>query len=263
MYDFPHLQEAHNAFWAAMADRLAAGGLSGVPPRLTLDEGRHLDLLRDPCLLFGQTCEYPLVASSYGDAVTLVGTPCYSVPGCAGSFYRSVVVVRAEDPVVELAGLRNRRCAINEADSNSGMNLLRAAVAPLSDGTPFFSSVVLSGSHRASVEQVARGHADVAAVDCVSFAHLQRACPADTAKLRVLCLTPASPSLPFITARAGAEGTVEALRLALADVLSDGSLASVREQLFLNGVDFEPDADFTVVRRLERQAIALGYPILH
>jgi ABC-type phosphate/phosphonate transport system substrate-binding protein len=260
MYDFPHLRAAHDALWTAVADRLAERGVAGVPRHLTRDRG-HLDLLRDPLLLFGQTCEYPL-ATSYADVTTLVGTPCYTAPGCAGSLYCSVVIVRAEDPVEELIGLRNRRCVINEWDSNSGMNLLRAVIAAVSDGTAFFKSVVRSGSHLASVEQVARGYADVAAVDCVSFAHLQRACPTDIAKLRVLCRTPGSPSLPFITARASGDLTIRALRSVLTDVLSDASLATVREQLLLGGIDFEPDVGFTAVRHLEHQAVVSGYPIL-
>jgi len=260
MYDFPHLRAAHDALWTAVADRLAAVGVAGVPRRLTRDR-EHLELLRHPFLLFGQTCEYPLV-TSYADAVTLVGTPRYTAPGCAGPTYCSVVVVRADDPVEELIGLRNRRCVVNEWDSNSGMNLLRAVIAAVSDGAPFFSSVVRSGSHLGSVEQVARGHADVAAVDCVSFAHLQRVCPTDVAKLRVLCRTPASPSLPFVTGRATSEGTLRALRAALAEAFSDGSLAAVREQLLLDSIDFEPDADFTAVRHLERQAVVSRYPTL-
>jgi ABC-type phosphate/phosphonate transport system substrate-binding protein len=260
MYDFPHLRAAHDALWAAVADRLAHRGLTGVPRQLTRDR-EHLDLVRHPFLLFGQTCEYPL-ATSYADAVTLIGTPCYTAPGCAGPLYCSVVIVRADDTVEELTGLRNRRCVVNEWDSNSGMNLLRAVIAAMSDSAPFFKSVVRTGSHQKSVEQVARGHADVAAIDCVSFAHLQRACPADTAKLRVLCKTPASPSLPLITARASDDVTIQALRESLADVLSDTSLAPVLEQLLLDDFNFEPDPHFTAVRNLERQAAVSRYPIL-
>ena len=260
MYDFPHLQAAHDALWTAVAERLAAQGCLGVPRHLTRDRS-HLDLLRHPFLLFGQTCEYPL-AMSHADRATLVGTPCYTAPGCAGPTYSSVVIVRADDSVEQLAGLRNRRCVVNEWDSNSGMNLFRAVIAAVSDGAPFFKSVVQSGSHRNSVEQVAQGHADVAAVDCVSFAHFQRACPADIAKLRVLCRTPGSPSLPFITARATGEVTIRALRAALVDVLSDAALAPVREQLMLGGIDFKPDPHFTAVRHLQRDAVAWRYPIL-
>jgi hypothetical protein len=69
--------------------------------------------------------------------------------------------------------------------------------------------------------------------------------------------------LPFVTARAAGDSyTIRALRLALADVLSDSSLATVREQLLLDDIDFAPDPNFLAVRNLELQAAALGYTTL-
>jgi ABC-type phosphate/phosphonate transport system substrate-binding protein len=260
MYDFPHLRAAHAALWEALAERLRARGVKNVPRRLTRKRG-HLHLLDHPSLLFGQTCEYPL-ATSHSASAVLVGTPRYGVPGCSGALYCSVVVVREDDPVEELSGLRGRRCAVNEWSSNSGMNLLRAAVAEVSRGEPFFESVVASGSHRGSVALVTGGQADVAAIDCVTFAHLRQVCPAEVARLRVLGMTPSSPSLPFIASRAAGHSTITALRDSLAEVMEDPSLAAVREQLFLDGIELETDPQFTSVRSLERRAAALGYAVL-
>lgn len=45
-------------------------------------------------------------------------------------FGQSAIVVRADHPAETLAELRGSRWVVNEAASNSGMNLLRAAVAP-------------------------------------------------------------------------------------------------------------------------------------
>jgi len=278
MYDFPELRGVHDAFWAALGARLEAAGVSNVPPGLT----RHLphgDVWRDPSLLFAQGCEYPL-ATSFADRVRLVATPMYSAPGCEGKRYRSVIVVRGAglrpgaserpaagvDGVFEaggtLADFRGRRCAINELDSNSGMNLLRAAVAPLATGGRFFGSVVVSGSHHRSVEMVASGEADVAAVDCVSFAHFQRLYPSVVGQLRILSWTPSAPSLPFITARSASDETVQTLRSALADVFGDDGLAPVREQLLLSGVDLQPTEGFDEVLALERRAVEKGYPTI-
>jgi ABC-type phosphate/phosphonate transport system substrate-binding protein len=161
-----------------------------------------------------------------------------------------------------LADLRGRRCAINELDSNSGMNLLRAAIAPLSTGGRFFGSIVVSGSHLRSVEMVASGEADVASVDCVSFAHFQRLYPSVVGELRVLAWTPSSPSLPFITARSTGDAMVRAIRSALADVFDDDGLAPVREQLLLRGVDLAPKEGFDEVLALERGAVEAGYSII-
>lgn len=259
MYDFPQVRDAHDAFWAALADRLRAAGLRDVPRELTRDLG-HFHVWRHPALLFAQGCEFPL-AKSFADRVRLVATPRYSAPGCEGGNYRSAIVVRREE-TGSLAELRGRRCVVNEMDSNSGMNLLRAAVAPLAGGGRYFSSVTVSGSHSHSVEMVASGEADVAAVDCVSLAHLQRLYPGVVAKLRVLGWTPASPSLPFITARSAGDSTVQLLRAALAGVFSDATLAPARERLFLTGVDLEPAEGFGEVLRLEREAVEQGYPTI-
>jgi ABC-type phosphate/phosphonate transport system substrate-binding protein len=260
MYDFAHLRAAHDTLWKAIAERLAAHGVTDVPRQLSRDL-EHRDVWRHPSLLFGQACEYPL-AKSYAARLKLVATPRYSALGCEESFYRSAIVVRAQDPVETLAELRDRRCAVNELDSNSGMNLLRAAVAPFARGGQFFRSVQLSGSHRHSVEMVAADQADVAAIDCVSLAHIQRIHRATAARVRVLCFSPRSPSLPFVTARAASESTIGALRSSLASIFADDALLPVRELLLLTGVDLAPDATLGRVRELERKAVRLQYRTL-
>jgi ABC-type phosphate/phosphonate transport system substrate-binding protein len=280
MYDFPALRVAHDAFWSALAERLESGGLSNVPRELTRNTP-HTRLWCDPSLLFAQGCEYPL-AKSFADRVRVVATPMYSAAGCEGARYRSAVVVRAE-PGRDVTGglargapdihgaadvhggyatvgdLQGRRCVVNELDSNSGMNLLRAAVAPLARGGRFFDSVVVSGSHLRSVRMVASGEADVASIDCVSFAHLRRLYPSLVDSVRLLDWTASSPSLPFITARGTPESTVQLLRAALAAVFTDDRLASVRDQLLLKGIDLEPGGCFEEVLELERRAFDAGY----
>ena len=292
MYDFPELRGAHDAFWAALSARLEAAGVSNVPPALTRNLP-HGDVWRHPSLLFAQGCQYPL-ATSFADHVRLVATPMYSAVGCEGARYCSAIVVRGVgagsgvgvmsgggaravpgagvvpgadvDGGLEAAGAladyRGRRCAINELDSNSGMNLLRAAVAPLATGGRFFGSVMVSGSHLRSVEMVAAGEADVAAVDCVSFAHFQRLYPSVVGQLRILGWTPSGPSLPFITARSASDATIRTLRCALADVFDDDRLAAVRRQLLLSGVDLQPTEGFAEVLALERRAVEEGYPAI-
>jgi ABC-type phosphate/phosphonate transport system substrate-binding protein len=258
MYDFPPLHSATDDFWSALAARLRAAGIADVPSALTRDVS-HVETWRDPRLLFGQACQYPL-ASAWHDAVQLLAIPAYTAPGCDGSRYRSAVIVKAEDPALRLEDLRGRRCAVNERDSNSGSNLLRAAIAPLAERGRFFASVVLTGGHLASVRAVAQGPADVAAIDCVSYAHIQRFSPELTARLRILDWTASSPGLPYVTARACDASIVAALRAALALVLADPALASVRAALLLAGIDFTVDEDYVEVRRLERDALERGYP---
>ena len=262
MYDYPELAAAHDALWECFVRHFVATGLSegAPPPRLTRGIGKF-DIWRHPRLLLGQGCEYPL-AKSFADNVRLVASPCYTAPGCSGPTYRSAIVVRCDDAAQDLIDLRYRRCAINESNSNSGMNLLRAAIAPLAGGMRFFESVVVSGAHRQSAHWVAGGEADVAALDCVSWAHIQRVDPAIASRLRVLCWTEPSPSLPFITAHSAGESLVRALRSALQATIADPTLREVRATLLLADVHVEPDESFSDVLRLERRAADFGYAIL-
>ena len=82
MYDFPELRDAHDAFWGALADRLASAGLTDVPLRSRAVCGAA-QVWGSPRLLFAQGCEYPL-AKEFGGRVRVVAHPMYSAAGCEG-----------------------------------------------------------------------------------------------------------------------------------------------------------------------------------
>ena len=260
MYDFPELRDAHDRLWVALARRLRESGIAGVPRQL-IRRLSHREVWSHPGLLFGQACEYP-VSKAFRQHLRILATPRYCAPGCNGNTYRSAIVVRAEESANSLEELRERRCVVNEPDSNSGMNLLRAALAPLSGGARFFRSVSFSGSHRKSIELIAAGEADVAAVDCVTLEHLRRARPHLIAQVRIVDWTPPAPCLPFVISRQMSETTVAAVRHALNTVCVDPALAPVREILLLESVDLAPDTTFGRVLELEQQAERWRYPAL-
>src|ERR1700735_1567828 len=83
----------------------------------------------------------------------------------------------ASDSRCLLKEFRGAVAALNAHDSNTGMNLFRGMIAPIAGGPAFFSSTVVTGSHEASVAAVDNGEADLASIDCVSFALLKRGRP--------------------------------------------------------------------------------------
>ncbi|HEU5060219.1 MAG TPA: PhnD/SsuA/transferrin family substrate-binding protein, partial [Kofleriaceae bacterium] len=239
MYDPPGLGEATDALWAAIAAACRAEGMSGVPG--ALDRTRPLrEVWQDPDLLLSQTCGYPLVHGLAG-VVRVVATPRYAVPACAGTSYTSHCIVPRERGAVRLDDLRGALAAANQIDSHSGMNAFRALIAPLAAGGRFFAGVVWSGSHRASLELVARGEVDVAAIDCVTFALLERLRPDLTGAVRIIASSEPCPAPPLVTAAATFDDEVAALRRALARVAADPSLAQVRASLLLDGFDVLPE----------------------
>lgn len=257
MYDPRWLRPANDALWTALAHRLRTAGIAHVPDALTRD--RPLDAIwTAPDLLLAQTCGYPLT-TRLGAAVATVATLTHDAPGCQGAWHRSAIIVRHSDPAPDLAALRNRRAAINARDSNTGMNLLRAAVAPLAAGAPFFAQVIETGAHARSVMAVIAGKADLAAIDAVTLALLHDRHPTLKRRIRVLGWTATSPGLPLIT---HATGPVSALRAALAETLADPALQPALRALRITGWSVVDPADYAVIPELEREAVAAGYPVL-
>ena len=264
MYDLPELAWAHDAFSQGLLAALAAspGVPAGSLPERRTQPADLLAAWRDPSLLLSQSCGYPMVTTLQGQA-RIVATPCYKAEGCDGAWMRSALVVRTDEPARSLAELRGRAtCAINGWDSNSGMNLLRAAVAPLAEGRAFFRDVLVTGAHVASLKSVAGGAADIAAIDCVTWALLSRARPAATAGLRVLEWSLPTPGLPLITSVAMPEAGVSALRAALDTVLADMALQPALQALLIEGFEWLDEAVYQRVAGIEQEAVALSYPVL-
>jgi ABC-type phosphate/phosphonate transport system substrate-binding protein len=259
MYDFPWTAAANDALWTSISARLADAGVR-APTRLTRG-GDLAALWRHPGLVFGQTCGYPYV-TGLKDSVTLIATPEYSFAGCEGASHRSFTIRAARDPRRGLSEFRGAIAALNAHDSDTGMNLFRAVIASVAGGAPFFSSIVVTGSHEASVEAVAEGQADLASIDCVSFALLSRGRPELVERVAVTAESALSPGLPFIAAAGVPAPTTAAIRGALFAALADPALDEARATLGLKGARPARPADYDCVIEIERGAAAAGYPRL-
>jgi ABC-type phosphate/phosphonate transport system substrate-binding protein len=256
-YDLPEIRAANDALWCALAKQLKHFGLNGVPTQLdrTTPYPRQWTSGR---LIFGQACGYDVLIA-FPKHLQLVATPRYAAPGCDGHTYCSYVVVRDGSPYRELADLRHGRCVINTPTSHSGMNVLRCLVAPLHHRGRFFASVRLSGSHEASLNLLARGAADVAAIDCVTHALLRQHRPHLLRGTRVLCRTPNVPAPPFVTSSSTSSELVQRLRTALREAISQPDLSASMERLFLTGIDFLPLSAYQPIADHHNTAHHHGY----
>lgn len=226
MYDRPETAGAHDRLWQGVRKQLGHG-----PPRLT----RSPDLWeqwQSPDLLLSQTCGYPYRARLH-DKVGLVGTPVYDIEAPPGYYY-SVFVARKSDQR-ELAGFRDAKFAYNEALSQSGWAAPQNHAAALGFA---FSCAQRSGGHLQSARLVAEEHADIAAIDALTWKLICRYEPFAT-RLRVLERTAPTPALPYITAKTRkAPPLYTALRAAIAKLAPED-----RETLGLKSVTrIEPAA---------------------
>ncbi len=233
MYGEVEFRPAVQRWWSGLAGHLRSCGVSGVPDLLTWPEDRYRQW-RDPGLLLGQTCGYPLV-NHLASEVKLVATPHYSAPGCDGPRYAAHVVIREDDRARSLGDLRGARLSVNGEDSYSGYHVWRRLL-PAGEGVrTFFRDVAATGSHRASIRGVLAGEADACAVDCVTHALLSDWLGGELHGTRILTTSPPAPGLPYVTAAATPDGEVRKLRDGLFAALADPALRHVREALRLSG----------------------------
>ena len=194
MYDFGPAMAANDRLWAAVRDHLRNAG-HAAPDALTRGEGAYWTAWQDPDLTLSQTCGYPYRARLHGK-VTLVGSPDYGLPGCPPGHYNSVLVARKDDPRDRIEDFDRAPLAFNEDLSQSGWagpvaHLLGLGLTP--------NPTLRTGGHRLSAQAVAAGKADLAGLDAVTWAMVQRQEPAADA-LKVIVRTAPTPALPYITA---------------------------------------------------------------
>ncbi|MNP36128.1 ABC transporter, phosphonate, periplasmic substrate-binding protein [compost metagenome] len=188
--------------------------------------------------------------------VQTVGCFHYTAPGCEGIHYRSFLVARDADAGKTLADFRGQRAVSNSVDSQSGYNALRKMVAPLSVQGRFFSETRLSGSHRQSLVALAERSADIAAIDCVTWALLQRHEPDVLKSLSVVGETSPTPGLPLITA--GDASTIELLRDALHALVSEPQYQSVCEAMLIGGFSAVSREPYSLLLAWRDEAVELG-----
>ncbi|MEP1519753.1 PhnD/SsuA/transferrin family substrate-binding protein [Ascidiaceihabitans sp.] len=189
MYDMPYATAATDALWRNISETL-----DDAPNDLTRG-GDAWDIWQNPDLLLAQTCGLPYRAHLHAK-VQLVGTPDYAIEGCPPGFYRSVIVVRKDDPAQALCDLEHRNMAYNEGLSQSGW---AAPVAHFKQAGIAFETGPATGGHALSAQSVAEGHADFAALDALTWRMLHRQDPALVKQLRVIDKTVPTPGLPYIT----------------------------------------------------------------
>lgn len=248
MYDWPERHAEVDAQWSRIRDRLRGCGLE-APEHLTRETGDLLEFWKRPDLLFSQTCWGPM-EQGLADFVQVLGQPSYDgVEGGAGELYCSAVVMRREEGTTDVpapAGgaallpldlMRGRRLAYNVPDSLSGIIGLCRDLQAAGESTGLFAQLVETGGHRASIRAVAAGRADVAAIDCMSWALAQHHEP-PARTLAIVGWTARRKGLPFITANSTPPEVTDALREALrATGLARTPLPPSSPHLFARGVE--------------------------
>ena len=246
--------------WQQLFDRVFLQ-LDGNDPEPALVFASDAEVLLDDGLLFGHTCGYPLM-TRFQNLLTPFCVPLFDVPGCDGPLYCSHLIVNAEADIESVGDCRGLTVAINTPDSNSGMNLLRHALALAGARGKFFRRVLMTDGHLHSLEAIADGRADLAAIDCVTWQMIRDQDPSLVARTRSLAFSRQTCGLPFVvpsaqTAAMPAQKWIGTFNRVLQDLP-----AATRETLHLTGFASVTLNDYRSIMALESEAVEAGYPQL-
>jgi ABC-type phosphate/phosphonate transport system substrate-binding protein len=256
MYDLPELRPATDAWWRSLAQALARLGMAEVPQDLDRQPPPELGW-RAGDLLLSQCCGRDLVTHLAG-AVVPVAIPTYRAPGCGRGSYRSWLVSRHGDGRSSLPDFVGATAAVNYLGSHSGWVALGHSLAQAGLPEGCLEVGLLTGSHRASLRAVARGDADLAAIDCVTFALLARVEPGLIAGVRIVGESEPAPALPYITAAGQDDATRQHLTLALLTAAAEPGLRAAQDALLIDG--FVVPGEDPYRRTVALAAVALKSP---
>ncbi len=233
MYQRPELVDAHDRYWQLIRDALGESGIES-PEELSQD-AEEFFVWNHPELVLSQTCGMPYRTWLH-DKVELVGTSDFGLEGCPPGYYRSALVVRADDPRTDIAAFQDAIFAYNQTFSQSGY------AAPywhaISKGF-WFEKRVHTDQHLQSAKAVSNGRADIAALDIVSWRNIE-SYEAFASRLRVLEWTAPTPGLPLITALGQDRSTIfNAVRQAIAGLEEED-----RSRLGIKGIVQIPKGDY-------------------
>lgn len=199
-YDLPSVRWANDVLWHAT-------GLGGELDRTTpVDAQWHAD-----DLVLSQACGLDLFLGDLPIEPALA--PVFDLD-CAPGHYFSYLV-----------GSRDGVAAVNSLSSRSGFSALLSICTP--------NSLLVTGSHEASVSAVRRGAAAMACIDAVTWHILERDVPVSVAGLRVLERTASAPAPPYVVRRNGQRDRL--IRLVTA-AMEDPETRDARQALLLRGV---------------------------
>ncbi len=193
MYTRPELENAHNNYWALIRQNLTDKGIDS--PETLSQDAEEFSVWNDPELVLSQTCGMPYRTWLHGK-VTLIGTPDFDIKDCPAGYYRSAIIIRANDIRKTLPEFEDACFAFNQTFSQSGYAAPYWHLKPLGF---WFQNKLHVHQHINAARAVAEGRADIAAIDAITWRLLKKyEIFAD--KLQVLEWTEPTPALPYIAA---------------------------------------------------------------
>jgi phosphonate transport system substrate-binding protein len=174
--------------------------------------------------------------------------------------YFSDVIVRRDSSLHSFADLRGCSWAFNERFSQSGYGITRYYLARLGERNSYFSKIVESGSHQASIRLVCSGAVHASAIDSQLLAVTLRDQRELAGQLRIIASLGPSIIQPVVASRHIPESTRSELRAALLEMEKDPTARKMLSAAFVKRWVPVNAASYDHIRRMRDFVESAGLP---
>jgi len=199
MYDWPETEQALNRLWYTIQRKLNSSEI--IAPKFLERQVITAEKRRD--LMLGQVCGWPLV-NLYDKCYVPFAKIQYDIQDCDPGEYNSVYIGQSKKDIRFLEShsdlLEADKIAVNSEDSQSGFQVFSEITGLPAEVSIVESNRIITNSHRKSIESVALGKAQIAAVDTVSFELARKFDPEVVQNVSILGRSISRPAPPLVTA---------------------------------------------------------------
>jgi len=169
------------------------------------------------------------------------------------AFYQAYFIVPEGSPVTDLAGLRGKRFALTDPNSNTG-SLVPTYVLSSMGETPesFFSSYIYTYSHDNSIRAVAKRMVDGASVDGLIWEYYHEKQPGIVKNTRIIFRSPLYGIPPVVVHPRTPAPMKDKLRRIFLDMHSDPEGKRILDGLRIERFIIPEDRSYDSVREMQR-----------
>lgn len=169
------------------------------------------------------------------------------------AFYQAYVIVPAGSPITGLAGLRGKRFAFTDPQSNTGALVPRYLLSRMGE-TPesFFKSFIYTYSHDNSIRAVAKGIVDGASVDGLIWEYYREKQPEMVSSTTVVFRSPLYGIPPVVVHPKTPQEVKDRLRQIFLGMHTDPEGRKILRELKIEKFVVPKDASYDSVREMEQ-----------
>ncbi|MDP3042718.1 MAG: phosphate/phosphite/phosphonate ABC transporter substrate-binding protein [Candidatus Omnitrophota bacterium] len=168
------------------------------------------------------------------------------------SVYYAYIIVRKDSPLQDLAELKDKSFAFTDPLSLTGCFVIKYALAKMGQ-TPesFFKSRIFTKGHDNSIQAIAEGVVDGAAVDHLVWEYLHATNPQFTAQTKIIKKIGPFGMPPFVCRPGYNPVMKEKIKQVLLDMHKDQEGKNILSKLFIDRFITVDDSSYDSVRQME------------